>query len=530
MTLTFLWILLFHLAAGDLTIVSHDEEVTVAVGQRLVITCVSAEGHSIKWSYGGRVLSAEDAISTHTDENGQTISTLTLHQVSEANEGRYQCSNPDNYFDRDQISVKIQTSEPPQTVRIVEPDGDELRTVKDGKFTLKCEGEDDALIRWLHNGMPLNDMGSRVIITTSLDVEDQKLKSLLTRLSVTSQEEGRYSCQDENNPLSSDDVRVIVSETREDTIPVQMTQPSSSSLTVNLGSHFSLQCRGDSRASLTWYINNTLISLLNDQPGVSMTEDESSAKITVLTRTRAGYDHSGVYSCRNGLDPDDKDEVTVYVRHPDDVPDVEYSTPTEVRREILKVGSSMSLRCRLETSANYVTKWYKDDKRLHSEGKYLIRDIGAAELAIQDTDRQDAGVYRCTFLDKTTGAVIGNIIFNLTTIPCRPLTAPQNGSAHCPKDPLYGDLCSFTCQPGFRLSDMRPVQCDLEYGRGGYTWNRAIPKCIGSEYFEATRDLSNSAVVYNQHFSLIFLHFVIFVVFGDRRLVTYLNWLFDDGQ
>lgn len=32
--------------------------------------------------------------------------------MSEANEGRYQCSNPDNYFDRDQISVKIQTSEP----------------------------------------------------------------------------------------------------------------------------------------------------------------------------------------------------------------------------------------------------------------------------------------------------------------------------------------------------------------------------------------------------------------------------------
>ena len=47
-----------------------------------------------------------------------------------------------------------------------------------------------------------------------------------------------------------------------------------------------------------------------------MTEQEGKSKMTVLTVDEATYSDSGLYSCRNDRDVNDKDEVTVRVRHP----------------------------------------------------------------------------------------------------------------------------------------------------------------------------------------------------------------------
>ena len=47
-----------------------------------------------------------------------------------------------------------------------------------------------------------------------------------------------------------------------------------------------------------------------------MDEAGTPDKISLLTVDIATYDDTGVYSCQNGLNMDDKDEIAVRIGHP----------------------------------------------------------------------------------------------------------------------------------------------------------------------------------------------------------------------
>ena len=79
--------------------------------------------------------------------------------------------------------------------------------------------------------------------------------------------------------------------------------------------------------------------------------------------------------------------------------------PTEVRRETLRVGSPMKLQCSLEATADHVTEWYKDDRKLISGGKFVIKESGAAELYIPNT-----GISKISHYVNAFGQVLVQII------------------------------------------------------------------------------------------------------------------------
>ena len=64
---------------------------------------------------------------------------------------------------------------------------------------------------------------------------------------------------------------------------------------------------------------------------------------------------------------------------------MEVQAPTETRFTVLRVGSHMNLQCSLEAPGEHVTEWYKDDRKLTSDAKYVIKQATPTELKIQNT-------------------------------------------------------------------------------------------------------------------------------------------------
>ena len=60
------------------------------------------------------------------------------------------------------------------------------------------------------------------------------------------------------------------------------------------------------------------------------------------------------------------------------------------------VGSNVTLECRLAGSQPMVVNWFKDDKEIHSDGKYKVdfTEIKAS-VTITGLTLSDGGVYTC---------------------------------------------------------------------------------------------------------------------------------------
>uniref|UniRef100_A0A3Q3GV38 Ig-like domain-containing protein n=1 Tax=Labrus bergylta TaxID=56723 RepID=A0A3Q3GV38_9LABR len=60
------------------------------------------------------------------------------------------------------------------------------------------------------------------------------------------------------------------------------------------------------------------------------------------------------------------------------------------------VGSNVTLECRVAGSQPMIVSWYKDDKEIHSDGKYKI-DVSesTASVTVTGLEQTDGGVYKC---------------------------------------------------------------------------------------------------------------------------------------
>ena len=65
-------------------------------------------------------------------------------------------------------------------------------------------------------------------------------------------------------------------------------------------------------------------------------------------------------------------------------------------------------------------------------------------------------------------------------ITCTALSTPTNGNApSCTSDgTAYGSSCTFTCQPGYALSDDTALTCGDGTGTSG-SWSGSEPTCDG---------------------------------------------------
>ncbi len=88
--------------------------------------------------------------------------------------------------------------------------------------------------------------------------------------------------------------------------------------------------------------------------------------------------------------------------------------PTETRSVILRVADTLNLHCSLEANGNHVTEWSKDDQQLTHGTKYSIKHYLPTVLKIHNTERTDAGIYKCIFKQPDSGRVTGVVIFNVS--------------------------------------------------------------------------------------------------------------------
>ncbi len=60
------------------------------------------------------------------------------------------------------------------------------------------------------------------------------------------------------------------------------------------------------------------------------------------------------------------------------------------------IGSNVTLECRVAGSQPMVVSWYKDDKEIHSDGKYKL-DFSESKASVMITGlgQSDGGVYTC---------------------------------------------------------------------------------------------------------------------------------------
>ena len=93
----------------------------------------------------------------------------------------------------------------------MEPQAETLTLSAGSPLTLKCVGDSQTKIRWLHNGMALS-MNGQVIITTAKNTDDHTVRSIFTRMAMTPREQVNYICQDAEDPFNKDQVKVTVTD------------------------------------------------------------------------------------------------------------------------------------------------------------------------------------------------------------------------------------------------------------------------------------------------------------------------------
>lgn len=81
-------------------------------------------------------------------------------------------------------------------------------------------------------------------------------------------------------------------------------------------------------------------------------------------------------------------------------PHTDRAVPPSFSRPLKKVdaniGSNVTLECRVAGSQPMVVSWYKDDKELHSDGKYKLDfSESKASVTITSLEQSDGGVYTC---------------------------------------------------------------------------------------------------------------------------------------
>ena len=83
---------------------------TSYVGDVVTLICDVTESSSAVWSHQGYALSATGShysIYHEATHRGSTLSHLTIQGVMERDHGTYQCKNPKDLFDMDEITLTV---------------------------------------------------------------------------------------------------------------------------------------------------------------------------------------------------------------------------------------------------------------------------------------------------------------------------------------------------------------------------------------------------------------------------------------
>ena len=97
------------------------------------------------------------------------------------------------------------------------------------------------------------------------------------------------------------------------TDPVEIVEPPGSSIRVPLGQMFRLHCRTTLSNQLSWFLNNTLASLMNNFKFKATEDTVTNTRLHMLIQERATMLDSGTYTCRNAQDRREHDSVIVQV-------------------------------------------------------------------------------------------------------------------------------------------------------------------------------------------------------------------------
>ena len=87
------------------------------------------------------------------------------------------------------------------------------------------------------------------------------------------------------------------------------------------------------------------------------------------------------------------------------------------------------------------------------------------------------------------------MVFVFIALRCPLVSATYHGSFDvCPRIPVHGDSCTFRCDPGYRLTDVKPVVC--EQTDGVTFWAGEMPRCKreSARVDRLVYDVSNMAV------------------------------------
>ena len=68
----------------------------------------------------------------------------------------------------------------------------------------------------------------------------------------------------------------------------------------------------------------------------------------------------------------------------------------------------------------------------------------------------------------------------VSVVTCPPIPQSRSMTVSCPRVLVYGALCNFACEAGYRLVGVHEVRCE----RGDETsasgkWSSGPPKCVG---------------------------------------------------
>ena len=99
-------------------------------------------------------------------------------------------------------------------------------------------------------------------------------------------------------------------------------------------------------------------------------------------------------------------------------------------------------------------------------------------------------MYVCMY-DVCTTTLFDNI-FNKNVVQCTSLSSPTNGNVSCNSTDVsrYEDQCSFTCDPGYKLTESSSRQC-LSDG----TWSSEPVTCIILKCNDPELEIANSQSV-----------------------------------
>ncbi|XP_064457274.1 hemicentin-1-like isoform X2 [Ornithodoros turicata] len=344
------------------TIQSSSEDVATSLGQPAILTCnaVGDPHPNVTWYKDSEVLK-DDSEVYEILPNG-----LYIYKASTSDSGKYVCT-AENGVGVAHATRKLRVLEPPA---ILTHSQDEKAVIQGHEISLTCKahGNPPPMVRWVHNGAPVNASSSRVIL-----VNDKELQIPFAQPEDT----GEYKCVAENEAGS--DTRTTLVKVH---VPPKILRDENeeSEVTSQRGAQATLHCsaEGNPPAHISW-------SREGDQVVSSRAEVQPSGDLVLMSLQA---EDTGTYTCtaKNSAGTDEK-LVSLVVLVPPSI--IRLPRDTEVG-----VGDRLELECEADGTPTPHIAWMRDDSELLNDA-VLKQDETMSILSVDPVSQQDGGMYAC---------------------------------------------------------------------------------------------------------------------------------------